>query len=96
MVPERHVDEQVGVAVSAEVVFPTPTVTEPGLTVTPVRAGGGVDVIVMVAEFCFVTPLREATTASVTVPAVLPAVNVVDCAVGELIVPIEGVTRVQA
>jgi hypothetical protein len=53
------------------------TLAEDGLTNTAVRAGGGVEVMVIVAELVAVLPLSVAVTVKVTEPALGPAVKVV-------------------
>jgi hypothetical protein len=89
VIPEPgHVEVHVGLAVKDGVVPPADTVCVAGVMDTPVSA---FEVMVMIAELLIaVTPSRVALTIRPTLPAVLPAVTVVELPAAELTVPMEG------
>lgn len=93
VVPEGHVATlQAGVAVNDSVPL-TATDGEVGDRETEEMVA--VLVIVIIAEAVFVVVLWVAVTVSSTTPWVLPAVKVVVCAVGELMVPRDVAFNVQ-
>jgi hypothetical protein len=72
-----HVELHVGVAVKI-CELPSPTVDAAGPTATDDKVTDGGAVTVMVVELPVVVPLRVAFTKMPTVPAVLPAVKVIE------------------
>jgi hypothetical protein len=86
----------VGVAVIAEVVPLVAIDSFRGATDTDLSEDTGAVIVMIAGPAPLVTPLRVAFTNRDTVPAVLPAVNVVVLAVGEPNVPMVGLLMLHA
>jgi hypothetical protein len=95
--PEGQTAEQVGTAVSGFEVWLTWTDRAEGLITTEFSVTtGAAETVMITAELCLITPLRDAFTNSPTVPATALAVKVTGFEVDRLRLPIAGLEMVHA